>query len=440
MCALPAKLQSAIARSSGTANAADRRTLLFVGVPTFVLLIFTTVTVFVRDAWALQLFQAGTYALLALYMIAGSRKGKLEPAGRWTAYFVYLIPLWGMLQIAAHTTASSIETREAVLRWGSLAALFFLSQLVGRSAANRHIALHAILYFAVAMAILCMAELFTSQGKAFWVFPTGYPFVYATFAYSNNYAQFVELALPIALWWTLQGKRYEWAYALAVGVLYASVIGSASRAGTALCTAELLFMLGIGLLWALRHKPGWSLRSITNAFALVLIVAAFFTFAVGWQQVWVHFKQGDPYSSRKDFLVGDLDMVEHRPFAGYGLDTFPEVYQQHATSDNNIYANHAHNDWAEFTADGGVPFLLLVLIPFTAALPVAIRHPWGLGLVSVMLHACVDYPFPRPAVSGWLFAMLALLYMADRTDRETPRPRRSSPGRSNLPSGIQAVK
>jgi hypothetical protein len=27
-----------------------------------------------------------------------------------------------------------------------------------------------------------------------------------------------------------------------------------------------------------------------------------------------------------------------------------------------------------------------------------------------MMHACVDYPFPRPAVSGWLFAMLALLY------------------------------
>ena len=106
---------------------------------------------------------------------------------------------------------------------------------------------------------------------------------------------------------------------------------------------------------------------------------------------------------------------------GHGLDTFPEVYQQYAIRDFNFYANHAHNDWAEFAADGGVPFLLLLLIPFAAAIPTAIRHPWGLGLIAVMLHACVDYPFPRPAVSGWLFAMLALLYVARTSDRGVQR-------------------
>jgi O-antigen ligase len=99
------------------------------------------------------------------------------------------------------------------------------------------------------------------------------------------------------------------------------------------------------------------------------------------------------------------------------LGTFPEVYQQHAIKDFPFYANHAHNDWAEFAADGGVPFLLLVFIPFVAAVPTAVRHPWGLGLVAIMLHACVDYPFPRPAVSGWMFAMLGLLYVARNSDR-----------------------
>jgi hypothetical protein len=48
---------------------------------------------------------------------------------------------------------------------------------------------------------------------------------------------------------------------------------------------------------------------------------------------------------------------------------------------------------------------------------IIIRLWWGLGLIAVMLHACVDYPFPRPAVSGWLFAMLALLYIARSSDR-----------------------
>ena len=109
-------------------------------------------------------------------------------------------------------------------------------------------------------------------------------------------------------------------------------------------------------------------------------------------------------------MLAAVDMAKHRPLTGYGLGTFTEVYQQHAIKDFPVYANHAHNDWAEFAADGGVPFLLLVFVPFAAAIPTAIRHPWGLGLIAVMLHACVDYPFPREAISGWMFALLGALY------------------------------
>lgn len=111
-----------------------------------------------------------------------------------------------------------------------------------------------------------------------------------------------------------------------------------------------------------------------------------------------------------------VDMAEHRPFTGFGLGTFPSVYQRYAVRDFPFYANHAHNDWAEFAADGGIPFLLLVLIPFAAAAPSSIRHPWALGLIAIMLHACVDYPFPRPAVSGWIYALLGALYMEQLSD------------------------
>jgi O-antigen ligase len=125
---------------------------------------------------------------------------------------------------------------------------------------------------------------------------------------------------------------------------------------------------------------------------------------------------------RQDYLVAAVDMARQRPLTGNGLGTFPEVYQRYAVKDFPFYANHAHNDWAEFAADGGFPFLLLVFVPFAAMTREAIRHPWGLGLISVMLHACVDYPFPRPAVSGWMFLVLALLYM-------TRLPEESRPGR-----------
>ena len=150
---------------------------------------------------------------------------------------------------------------------------------------------------------------------------------------------------------------------------------------------------------------------------MVPLLAAIFTFVVGWQRIWDRFQALDPYAGRREFMLAAVDMAEHRPLMGYGLGTFPEVYQQHAIKDFPFYANHAHNDWAEFAADGGIPFFLLVFIPFAVAVPTVIRHPWGLGLIAVMLHACVDFPFPRPAVSAWMFAMLALLYLARTADR-----------------------
>lgn len=385
------------------------------------MLIYCTTTVFVKDAWGLQSFQIGIYLLLAAVLLLGIRHRGEQLACGMTSWLVYLIPLWGMVQIFAHTTASSVETREAVLRWGSLAGVFFVTQTVALTKAARRNILSAFLIFATAMAVLCLTQLFTSDGRVLWIFPTGYPDVYATFPSHNNYAQFVELALPIALWRALREGWRSWWYALGGGILYASVIGSASRAGTALCTMELLVMIVIGLVRLRDPETGLPTRSTTTMLVMVPVLAAGFTLAVGWERIWLRFQQNDPYLVRREFIVAAIDMAKQRPLTGYGLGTFPEVYQRYAIKDFPFYANHAHNDWAEFTADGGVPFLLLVLIPFAACIPASVRNPWGLGLIAVMLHACVDYPFPRPAVSGWMFVMLALLYMDRRSDRDSER-------------------
>jgi O-antigen ligase len=396
--------------------------LIATGATLVLLLIFSTSTVFVQGLWPVESFQIGVFILTGTYLLLRIRWESENLAGGVAPWLVYLIPVWGVIQILAHTTASSIETREAVLRWGALAAVFFLAQTVASTSIAREFMLLAFFCFAAVMALLCLTQLFSSEGRVLWIFPTGYPDVYATFPNHNNYAQFVELSLPIALWWALRDGWRSWGYALIGGILYASVIGAASRAGAILCTAEVVAMLAIGVIQYRSQKLERPFSSSTVALVVVPLLAAIFTSAVGWQRIWERFQQNDLYKGRLEFTLSAVDMAKHRPLMGYGLGTFPEVYQQHAIKDFPFYVNHAHNDWAEFAAEGGVPFLLLVFIPFAAAVPTAIRHPWGLGLVAVLLHACMDYPFPRPAVSGWMFAMLGLLYMARTSDRRKRRP------------------
>jgi uncharacterized membrane protein YGL010W len=233
MVALPVVPISAESGLNSPAITTDRRTPIIVASCLILLLIFSTVTMFVRDAWALQSFQIGVFALLAIYLVAGIGRWQEYVAGGVAPFLVYLIPVWGLVQLLAHTTASSVETRASVLRWGALAGVFFLTQTVAQTREARRHLLSAFLIFATAMAVLCLTQLFTSGGLVLWYFPSGYTDVYATFPSYNNYAQFVEIALPIALWRGLREGWRSWWYSIAGGLLYGSVIGSASRAGTA---------------------------------------------------------------------------------------------------------------------------------------------------------------------------------------------------------------
>ena len=405
----------------GQQNRLGNRTAVLLGVCLISLLVYVTCTAFISDAWALQSFHVGVFTLLGAYLLTGLSRveNKVTVGVDW---LIYLIPAWGVIQIITQTTASTFETRMATLRWGALACIFFLARVIGDSRRTRQVLLSAFLLFATVIAVLCLTQLFTSEGRVLWVFSSGYPDVYATFPSYNHYVQFIELALPIALWRAVREGLKSWWYALAGGVLYGSVIGAASRTGAVLCTAEVLYMLSMGLVrYRVReHRLLW--RSTAATLIMVPILAALFTTAVGWERVWERFKEHDPYIVRREFLVAALDIAQHHPLAGAGLDTFPAVYQRYAIKDFPFYANHAHNDWMEFAADGGVPFFLLVSIPFAAIIPSAIRNPWGVGLLAVMLHACVDFPFPRTAVSGWIFFMLAMLYAAKKHDQMSHEP------------------
>jgi O-antigen ligase len=122
-------------------------------------------------------------------------------------------------------------------------------------------------------------------------------------------------------------------------------------------------------------------------------------------------------------------MIRDRPLTGFGLGTWSEVYPGFARFDDGRFANQAHNDWAQWAAEGGLPFFLLMAVVVGLAVRPAYRSLWGLGLLAVFMHGFIDYPMQqRPALAAFFFALLGIVNAyAGKVPRRPPaKPLESS--------------
>ena len=357
------------------------------------------------------LFDAAVFALAAAWAL--HRLARPAPVTRTIlAAPLAAIVLWGFLQLAAHTTVYRYETWTALLDWSALLALFFLSLQFHGSPAARASLRRALLAFGFVLSVISVAQLFSSQGKVFWLFSTQYPDVVGPFLNRDHYSAFIELLLPLAAVQAFWSRRHKIAYAAIAGAMLATIIASASRAGTIVGTLEVA-VISLAALWG-RGPSAISSRSgapgtRAASFLRLAALAAVFIAVVGWEVVWQRFQDPDPFKFRREMDISSLQMLRDRPWTGFGLGTFETAYPAYALFDAGLTVNHAHNDWLEWAADGGIPlFFLLAFIALWSA-RAAWHSPWALGIFAVFLHAAVDFPLHKPAISACLFVLLGAL-------------------------------
>jgi O-antigen ligase len=187
--------------------------------------------------------------------------------------------------------------------------------------------------------------------------------------------------------------------------------------GTFLCLAEVLVIPLAALAQGLVSR-----RTMARVLLLSVSTLAVLGAVAGWDIIWKRLQEPNPYAVRQGFLLSSLEMIRERPLRGFGLGTWSEVYPGFARFDDGRFANQAHNDWAQWAAEGGLPFFLLMLGVAGAAVRPAFRSLWGLGLLAVFVHCAVDYPMQqRPVLAAFFFAMLGIL-MAERPPRDLRRP------------------
>lgn len=340
-------------------------------------------------AWVLLMVWCGLFA-----------RAKNGPAAVPRITWVLLaVALWGPVQLLFGVSVSPFATLEASLAWASSAAYFWLGAqaLAGSEARERFLSI--LLVFCGVLALAAVLQYYTAPDLVFWIIPSRD--CIGPFIYKNHFAAFVELLFPVAVVRILVDRRRALLWGVVAATLFAAVVVSASRGGVALLTAELVAVLAIGA--RRRWIPGRRvlLLSLQLPVLFAVLVGVF-----GFQSIWAHFHEASSADVRKKLLLSTAEMIRERPAQGFGLGTWRTVYPRYARFDNALYANEAHNDWAQWAADGGVPFALLLAGAAAWSVRGAWRAPWALGPAAVFVHSLIDYPTRDPAVMGLMFVLL----------------------------------
>lgn len=380
------------------------------------LLLFSVLAFATTQQWALSTFQVGIF-ILGIWC-AVQRNLRWRPMAFPLAGVVAL----AAIQLWAGTTVYRFATANALVNWAAYFILFRVATQALADAGIRRSFLRATLYAGLAVATLSTLQHFTSEGGAiYWMFHVraGRPF--GPFVNPDHYAAFIELILPLAVFEAQRDRPRLWLHTAMAGAFYASVIASASRAGAVLATLEILALPWLG-------------RRSNVAGKVIMLSAGFAGIAslvVGPDVLWDRFQDKDPFRYRRQIGASTLQMIRQRPWLGFGLGTYVDVYPEFASFDTGLTVDHAHNDWAEWTAEGGVPMLLLIGGIAGMTFRPAVRSGWALGIHCVFLHSMVDFPLQIPAIGALLFTFLAALCWEEGDDfmsRDVTRCKNASIG------------
>ena len=293
-------------------------------------------------------------------------------------------------------------------------------QAVARSDTRRTL-IRAWLWGSAILSAQALLQVLSGSGNAFWVFDTGYSSeVLGPFVYKNKFAQFAELLVPLALYRALAGGPKARIYLVPAAVMFSAVVASGSRSGVALMILELFVILAV--CWR-RSIIGGRSAAIWAAGS-----AAMFTlwgFLAGWDLLFDRLLTIDPLSDHRwPIMWSSVQMARDHIWLGTGMGTWPSVYPAYASFDIGVIVNQAHCDWLQWLGEGGLPMFALMIWLLVALARRGWQSVWGIGLIFVMIHAMIDYPFHQlPAFTTFILLTAILASSTAESKENAPSAR-----------------
>lgn len=390
-------------------------------------LLLAVVAYAVLSAWAPRLWAVSIpqIVLFAAVLVVTLRSIRSGGALRFPLFLAAPLTIAGMgvVQLLMHWTVYRLPTANAAMDWAGYAACGWLAAQVRLSREERERYLTWCCILSGLVCALAIVTAFTSPFHVFWLVPVRFEQVFGPYVYRNHLAAFVELTLPIALFLAIRHRERRNLFVGVAAVLAASVVVAASRTGVILLALEVLVLLVLAA-WKRWLLPQSAMVFSALSIAAILGGAA----AAGTATLTNRFAEDRPYRVRLEILQSALDMVRQRPLTGFGLGNFRTVYPEYSRIDPGVLVNEAHNDWAQWAAEGGIPAALAMLLFAVWAARAGIRTGWAVGIAAVCCHALVDYPFEEPSVVLLLMLLAGLAWQCgaheetQRSHRHTVRP------------------
>ncbi len=210
-------------------------------------------------------------------------------------------------------------------------------------------------------------------------------------------------------------------------LIVTSVFVSLSRGGMISLSLSLVFFI-----WLIFRRK-ISRGNTFLIFAIILLTTMSVAW-FGWDQIFERFAklkdaQGVIHESRLDFWKDSRHIITGFPLTGSGMGTFFDIYPTYQTINPGIDLAHAHNDFIELAAEGGVIGFILAMSFIIAlyfktykvfltrrdAYSVYIYMGSITAILSILIHSFVDFNLHIGANGLWFFFMAGLAVSAANT-------------------------
>jgi O-Antigen ligase len=358
---------------------------------------FGVATAWIENSWAVLVLYAFVFLLGGLWAAMALFRPK-RIRFNIPAALLWIAAAWAGVQLVFGATVNRWETMNATLLWSANAMVFLLALQLFSKRERREAFLRWLLYGGVALAVEAVFQLYTADGRIFWIFRPNelHGIIMGPVLYHNHFAALIVLVLPIGVYLACRSPQRLFTHGWMVGILAGAVFASQSRSGSILVGGELIVLLPI--IWKDSLKRTNPLRA-----GLLLLFVIIGGAVAGWEGLWNRLHQGD--STRLIASQTSFEMTKSGPLTGYGLGTWPTVYPMFAHFDDGLIMNQGHDDWLQWAAEGGIGFLALLMC-FGVAVSIRVfRSAWGLGVPAVLALCFIDFPLQKPAVSLVLFVL-----------------------------------